>query len=120
MKCWRLALAVPVRLDQKRAAFPCPGRGTEWLCLGVVGVGSGSKVHSHLGMGWLCWVSHKWERTQVSHWRLRALEIKDKVDFSHVPSGHSANVQRKPGLGSCSAGKILFPKLENLSVDPRL
>lgn len=40
MKCWRLALAVPVRLDQKRAAFPCPGRGTGWLCLGVVGVGS--------------------------------------------------------------------------------
>lgn len=67
MKCWRLALVAPVHLDQKRAAFPCPERGTERLCMGVVGVGSLLKVHSLLGMEWLCWVFHKWERTRVSH-----------------------------------------------------
>lgn len=66
MKCWRLALAAPVHLDQQGAAFPCPGRGIGQLCLGMVGVGSGSKVHSLLGMGWLCWFFHKWERAQVS------------------------------------------------------
>lgn len=68
-------------------------------------MGSGSKVHSLLGMGWLGWVSYKWERTQVSHWKLSALESKDKIEFSHAPSGCSTNVQRKPGLGAAHQGK---------------
>lgn len=88
-------------LGPEEGSVPLPGKvcwqgcAEEWWGWGAL------PRSSHLSMKWLCRVSHKWERTQVSYWRLRASENNGNIESLCVPSGQSTNVHiktRKPGL----------------------